>query len=574
MSFSSPPTSDQPGGMSDGQARPGDQPGQTPAEAGAAREQGPPARAEPAPSGGEPAPPVAEAPRASEVDAAASEAPAETSDAAGGAVEAPAAGRRFAVALSSGKKKLLMFLLVAAIFGVVGYLIAPRSAGSASVPDEGGLAAARAEVSKARASERKLREQVAAGREELAAAKEQLEQAAASEKDAKSKVSEAEKFIARLSRDLQEAKTANEPMRKQLAAAEKEVSESKAQADQAAGRADKLQQELAAVTGQRNEHEAARQRLGAERTGLQRDLAAQRGARAELLRLLEALDLGEAPAGKEVRQPAPLPEMPVTVRELLQSMGNPTLTVQDGNQLALHWGELRSARAVDGVVVTIDGKAASRSALAAAVSVPPAVASPPAPWRVGKKGRLHYADLVAMFGRPERVAGTGRRFRAWWPIGAWARRASATVVEGIVTQFDGRQVDPGGACALVCHRPEAYRSGGSAANVQACTASARASYRYVAEVVLPARLGREAELKARDGLTLTRWTLAPFDSVGTWIAPTNTPPGSITLRAAVDCTWTAMDGTQTAQRRYVVVTLVNRAGDVRAADCAIFAGRD
>ena len=144
-------------------------------------------------------------------------------------------------------------------------------------------------------------------------------------------------------------------------------------------------------------------------------------------------------------------------------------------------------------------------------------------------------------------------------------------------EFDGRQVEPAQICALVYHRAEAYGGGASsawAARVQANVASAKACYQYVAETLLAQQLRQEAELRARDGLTLTECSLAPFDSVGTWIAPVNAPSGSIALRAAVDCTWTAMDGTATTEQRYLAVSLVNDQEDLRPTDCAIFAPRD
>jgi hypothetical protein len=325
---------------------------------------------------------------------------------------------------------------------------------------------------------------------------------------------------------------------------------------------------LAAVTKQRGELATARDQLQGERAKLQQALAAQTRAGAELRRLLGSLELG--PPAPEAQAPETPGEMPVTVNEMTECMGYPSLTLDCVNKLGMRWGKSHSAEAVDGVVRMIDGQAANRALLARVAPRLPAVGAPPARWRVGRGERLYYADVVAMFGLPERVSGNGRRFTAWWPVGAWAREASATVVDGVVTAFDGRPVDPASVCALVRQRAEAYRGGADSSAVEASVASAKACYRYAAETLLPERLGREARLKARDGLNLSQWALAPFDSVGTWIAPTNTPRQSITMRAAVDCTWTATDEKVTKQRRYVILTLVCvEDGTFRPADYAV-----
>ena len=68
--------------------------------------------------------------------------------------------------------------------------------------------------------------------------------------------------------------------------------------------------------------------------------------------------------------------------------------------------------------------------------------------------------------------------------------------------------------------------------------------------------------------------LAAFDSVGTWIARTHLRPGGMTMRAVVVCTWVGMDGAQTSQRRYAVVTMAPKADGMEVLEAAVFAGRD
>lgn len=73
---------------------------------------------------------------------------------------------------------------------------------------------------------------------------------------------------------------------------------------------------------------------------------------------------------------------------------------------------------------------------------------------------------------------------------------------------------------------------------------------------------------AKDGWTLTAWRMAPYESVATWVGPNSARAGVMTVRSAVDCTWTAQDGTTNTQRRYVVITLTGP--NAEPIDYAIF----
>ena len=196
---------------------------------------------------------------------------------------------------------------------------------------------------------------------------------------------------------------------------------------------------------------------------------------------------------------------------------------------------------------------------------------PRAAWRVEKGQSLHYADLVGMFGPPERLAGTADAFTAWWCVGAWARSAAAKVVEGTVTEFDGRAASPEACCELVRQRTEAYAQATDAVKVE--SAAARACYDHAAAAVA-AEMRKQAAALARDGLTLTTWRLASFDSAGTCVAPLRNPLGSYTVRAAVDCNYVLQDGQASSKRRFVAVTVTPKPEGPQTADFALFAPRD
>jgi len=172
-----------------------------------------------------------------------------------------------------------------------------------------------------------------------------------------------------------------------------------------------------------------------------------------------------------------------------------------------------------------------------------------------------------MFGRPDGTAGTGRDFTAWWCVGAWGRTATAKVVDGVVKEFDGRAADPAGVCELVRQRSQAYRQPG-----QEAAEDARKYYERAAWVV-GEDLKREAAFQARDGWNLKQWSLAPFDSVGCWMAPVDPVGGAMTLRAVVRCTWVNDNGSVRRDQRYVVVTLTPGPDGLEQTEYAIFQPR-
>ena len=275
------------------------------------------------------------------------------------------------------------------------------------------------------------------------------------------------------------------------------------------------------------------------------------------------LDLGPADWSSD---PSGRAEMPITRWELARCLGQPTLSFAKGRVLTIRWGKGHTARTVDDVVTDINSKPACRESLATAAGARPWAPSQPGQWRLSKDEPLHYVDLVAMFGKPEKIGGSAARFQACWTVGAWARVVSATVANGVVTEFGGREADPVACCELARHRSEAYKSATPAVNVS--TARAHESYRRACRAIAQ-QLKDEANILARQGLRLAKHSVAPFESVGVWIAPSDGPGDPMTVRAAVDCTWVKQDGTTAEQRRYVVVTLAGRGEKREASEFAV-----
>jgi len=465
-------------------------------------------------------------------------------------------------------RRLAIIAVTGAAVVAGGYFLAPRVARSAAdVPGRD----LHAELNQALWARVEAERHLQAVRAELETVKAQAAESAAQARKARAEVERARGFIQDLHARLDRAEQAVKPLREDLAARDKQLRLFRAQVKQAEQQAERLKVELASARKQVEALRRARQALRKEQARLARALEMQKRTNADLAEFLSVLDLG---GGRPAPAPTPPartpPEPPITTWEVVYCAGYPTLVFRDGAEEQLHWGKQHVVRAVDGIVREIDARPATRALLARLGSVQPAVAPPAGPWRVGKGQSLRYTDLVAMFGRPERVSGTGRRFTAWWTVGAWARQASATVEEGAVIAFDGRGVDPPALCGLVRHRPEAYRAATRAVKDQA--AVARACYR-LAQKVVGAEVNRLATLAARDGRQLQKWSLAPFESVGTWIAPTSTPAGSIVLRSAVDFTWAGLDGTRRLERRFVVVRFVTDSGQIRAEGCDLFAPR-
>ena len=463
-------------------------------------------------------------------------------------------------------RKLLLGLLGAVIFGVVGYLIVPQSAKSTLKGVDQTLQQTRAQLAMAQAAQRKLAVEYRKVSDELAEAQRRIETLTESEKAARSKVMAAEKFIADLSAKLASARRESRPLREQLAAARQAADELRMELESHKSRLQQLQEQLQQVTAQRQKLASARAKLASEKAKLERTLRQEQRDKARLVELLAVLEVGQP--GKPPSLSGQPGEMPITVKELEYWMGQPSMMVQQGDRLTMRWGSRHVARAVSGLVISIDGKPATRALLASVAPVAPIAASLSGPWRLSAGQPVRYSQLVALFGRPAGTSGTGRKFTAWWHVGAWGRPAVAQVADGVVELFDGRPVDGEALCRLVPHRPEAYSRPDRAA-----LAAAQQCYKQAVELIAQ-HLRREAEVRAKDGWHLKQWHLADFDSVGTWIAPTRVPVEGMTLRAALSCTWAAEDGRVERQRRYVVVTVSTGTSRAQQEDFAIFAPRN
>ena len=447
--------------------------------------------------------------------------------------------------------RILVILLIGGALGVAAYMIVPSMAWSESVSKQVFVDTQR-ELQQAVAAQVKLEKDLAELRREHAASVKRGEAWNAADKVGQTKLTTAETSIARVSQQLKEAQQASQTLKEKVAATEGALAQAKAEATKAQGRSKELVAQLASAAGSAKKLSGRCQGLLSANNKLKASLETQRQGAAKLKGMLSVLDVGPTEAPSSPARPA---EMPITRWELARRLGQPTLAFAKGRALAIRWGKSHTARTVDDIVTAIDGKPACREVLASAAGSRPWQPDPPGRWRVGEDERLYYVDLVAMFGRPERIGGSAARFKAWWTIGAWARAASATVVNGVVTEFAGTKINPAVCCELARHRREAYREATPA--VKASAASARDWYRRACQVI-SARLKAEADVVARDGVRLQNHSVAPFDSVGVWIAPAGGPDDPMTVRAAVNCTWVRRDGTTTRQRRYVVVTLTGR----------------
>lgn len=476
--------------------------------------------------------------------------------------------------IPSWMKAVAPAVAVAIVFGAAGYFITPRSAQSALQDNAQSLGNLQNRLDKAIAQRNNLDKQLSDTRTELASA---IARATAADKAAeaeKARVSAGEKFIAQLNEKFSQAQQANI---ESLGKAEKLAADSQAQADKARSRADAITNELLTLREEKQKFDKVGSSLRSDRAKLATALKSQQQTSAELKRFLAVLDLGDKqtpPAQPAAAPPASqqLPEMPITTGELLRRAGYPSLTFQKRDHVEMKWDEKHTVWATDGLVSQIDGKPASRAALSSLAVVYPTAVNPPADWRIGQGSTVYYADLVALFGQPDWVAGTGGQFQAGWAVGAWARQAAATVVDGVVTQFAGSSADGPIYCQLVRQRTVAYKSAGQA--VHANAAAARTAYKRAVAVV-GQHINKASALKARDdGAKLAKWNVAPLESVGTWVGPAGASAGSVTVRAWVDCTWTESDGSKTDERRYFVVTLFGDGQNTELAECAIFASRD
>jgi len=472
---------------------------------------------------------------------------------------------------SSWLRRILPTLLICGALAVAAYMIVPRIATSASVEFTEALEQSNEQLSRVLDQAEALRAELKQVKADLGEARTRAEAAEQAVEAKSEELKAAKQREASLTRSLEEARQADEPLRKNLEAARQKAAQAKAAAEQASKRVEGLTEELAMARQRAEKLGKVNNTIQTARANVVSRLKASRSELAETKRFLAALKFGD-PQADEPEQPAWPGEMPITEKELVWSLGQPSVSVQKDNTVRMHWGTDHVAWLVDGVAAEIDGKPALRALLASEGIERVDAAAPPGPWRFGKgRTTLHYADLVDLFGHPERVAGSGSRFTAWWTVGAWARGVSATVEEGVVTRFDGGQVDLDRCCELVRHRAQAYQN--ASKTVQAEVSAAKAFYDKAAAVVAK-ELARKAEDRRIDGVTLKDWKLAPFDSVGVWIAPMESDAGGMTLRGAVDCTWVQQDGSESVERRYVVVRMVRAEGDLQPVECAVFDGRD
>jgi hypothetical protein len=443
-------------------------------------------------------------------------------------------------------------------------MIVPRRARSALQEADQGRRDAQRQLEQTRAARQKLSLDLETTRTELTDTRMQLAELEQAEQDRADTICEAETRIMELEGDLEICRAQVDSLEDEVSEARQEAFASEEVAEEAQTFADQLEQKLGQVVEERDGLTQAREQLLDENAQLCGDLSEQRRLTTDLTRLLSVLEVGRA-----VQAPAPAArpgDKPITVKELKYWLGSPTVVAQRGPRLTLYWGKKHTARATEGVVDQIDGKEATRDLLAEIATIEPVATH--AEWRIAEGESVRYVDLLAMFGRPQGTTGTGDEFSAWWSVGAWARTATAKVINGIVTEFDGRPIDPAVLCELVRHRAAAYRTPN-----HGLAAVARHVYEQAGEIV-EKHLSREARLQARDGWRLKQWRLADFDSVGTWIAPTQSPAGAVTMRAAVVCTWVAGDGRLNTQRRFLVVTFGSASDGVVKEDFALFGPRN
>ena len=465
--------------------------------------------------------------------------------------------------LSARLKKILVPALLGIAFAVAGYMIRPQIAGSSTPPGQDMAAQLRQTLTIAKAEAKKLKTELVETRQKLAETSQRADEVQAEAETDAGKVTAAETLIADLNQKLTKANTANEPMRQALAAAMAECTKWKDSSQKASGRADALAKNLAKEQAAHKEFESLSKKVIAAKTSLQKDLVAKQDEMMAMRRFLGVLDMGAAPPATAPAQSPPEP--PITAKEIAWRMGHPTLVFDKGRDVEMCWSETRTARVRDGIVTSINAAPATRALIVRGGAKPARRMALPGPWRVGRGQAVQYVDLVAMYGRPERIAGTAGRMRAWWSVGAWARTVSVEVADGVVKRLDGRPADAATCCELVRHRAAAYANASQA--VQAFCRVARSAY-VRASAILGEKMKDEARHMAKDGWTLTAWRMAPYESVATWVGPNSARAGVMTVRSAVDCTWTAQDGTTNTQRRYVVITLTGP--NAEPIDYAIF----
>ncbi len=442
-------------------------------------------------------------------------------------------------------------IALAVIFGVAGYFITPQSAKSESLRIRQSLNNTQSRLKKTLAIQAKLKRQLADTQKDLSSALNRIKTLAEQVEAERSKLASAQNTITTLTKELDEAKRATEPLTTKLQQTSTLLTEYQSKLKQANARITSLTEEINSLRTAKNKLEQIKDKLTAQKDALSANLDKKNQYITQLQRYLSAIELGEeSPDRADSSIHMPL-GMPVTTSELIQQVGSPSMVFQSGEVTEMEWAGGASVKAVNGIVMEIDGKAASRETLTSMGIALPEYYKP-ADWRYRTGGKIYYADLVELFGKPERVAGTGKQLVAWWSIGAWGRSVPVKVSSGLVTEFAGGKPDGALCCQLVRHRKCAYANATS--DVISTAVAAHDAYCQSA-VILKKYLSEQAYIRRRDGINLVRWKMAPLDSVGTWIAfETGRTPVAI-VRTWVDCTWSRPDGTEVTERRYAVINI-------------------
>jgi hypothetical protein len=457
---------------------------------------------------------------------------------------------------------------MAAVFGVLGWIAGPPRTTKAAQRNEQSLRDTTRQLGEVALAKAKLQDQLkeAGGKvEDLTAQLSSSQQMQTAQQQTlqqyQTKAEQAEQTLAAL-------RTAQEPLVQQVEQAQQLATLKQQEAAVATKAAEEFSAQLNQADEQREnlsqDYETARQ----EKVQLTDELHQQKQTAQQLTALLECLEVQKGHL-KTARKASPA-EPPVTAKELISAMGTPAMTSEKDRVVRLAWSQ-HSADVRGGVVEVLDGRPCSRRQLLASGARLPEALPPAEGYRLSKGGSLLYSDMVGLFGKPEAVEGTGRGFTASWAIGAWSRLATATVLDGVVTKFDNRDVDPEEICQLVRQRLAAYPNKVEATQ-RLCTASE--GFYNEAKKWIAQELQRDMSIQRREGLTLKSWSIGDFNSVNTWIAPTTFGPEAMTMRTTLDCTWEAAGGKTTTTRQYAVVTLSLQGAQPTPIECAIFQGRD
>lgn len=432
-------------------------------------------------------------------------------------------------------KKIIGFAILAGAFGAVGYFVRPYAASALSNPQ---AAQDDSQVKQFQTQRKQLEEKARDLADRLQGLEESLQKAQKQDQEQGLKLQAAQSLITDLDEQLALADCSNEPLQQELAAAQAVADQTTAKLTEASSRIDGLSGELSQARGQLGQLQKKQGELTNVNDTLSTALRSQGQQLDQWRELAATLEFGQ-PVAKPAA--ARLGEQPLTQWELVYFVGQPSMIMTQANNTEMHWGSAHQATLVDRVVVSIDGKPASRKALFGLRT--PQTAGSAGDYRLGANDTLRHSELVGLFGRPVNIAGTGERFTATWQIGAWGRTASATVVNGVVSDFDGRPADSALLCSLVHQRAAAYAP--NQAPVASFAASCRAAYGKAA-TLLAEQVKQEALSQAKDGVTLKSFTLAPLESVGSWAG---LEAGGLAVRTVVTTTWSSpSEGTWTTAR--------------------------